>query len=295
MTDHCSDSTQYSKLSGTQGSTACHSETMTTRDRYSHGHHESVLRSHLWRTAENSAGFLLPHLLPGHKVLDVGCGPGNITIDLARRVPAGHVTGVDVAEAAIELATNHTPREGVENVDFVVGDGYHLDFADGTFDVAYAHQVLQHTSDPVAVLREVRRVLRADGLLAVREADYGAFTWAPDDERLTKWMDLYQRLARANHTEPNAGRYLHVWVRQAGFDIERVSTSTWTYATPAERAWWGGLWADRIVESEFARQSLEYALATREELEEISNAFHDWAQSVDGIFMVPSNEVLARP
>ncbi|HSN02751.1 MAG TPA: methyltransferase domain-containing protein [Acidimicrobiales bacterium] len=267
---------------------------MTTRDRYSHGHHESVLRSHLWRTAENSAGFLLPHLLPDHRVLDVGCGPGNITIDLARRVPAGHVTGVDVAAAAIDLATHHTPREGVENVDFVVGDGYHLDFADGSFDVAYAHQVLQHTSDPVAVLKDVRRVLRANGLLAVREADYGAFTWAPDDERLTKWMDLYQRLTRTNRTEPNAGRYLHIWVRQAGFTIEQVSSSNWTYQTPAERAWWGGLWADRVRESEFARQSLEYGLATRDELEEIAQAFLDWAGNVDGMFMVPSNEVLAR-
>ena len=267
---------------------------MTTRDRYSHGHHESVLRSHLWRTAENSAGFLLPHLLPGQKVLDVGCGPGNITIDLARHVPQGHVTGVDVAAAAIELAT-HAPREGVENVDFVLGDGYHLAFADDSFDVAYAHQVLQHTSDPVAVLTDMRRVLRPGGLLAVREADYGAFTWAPDDERLTTWMALYQRLARANHTEPNAGRYLHVWVRQAGFSIERVSSSTWTYATPAERAWWGGLWADRILESEFARQSIEYGLATREELEVISRAFLDWSENVDGMFTVPSNEVLARP
>ncbi|MDE3083292.1 MAG: methyltransferase domain-containing protein [Acidobacteriota bacterium] len=267
---------------------------MTTRDRYSHGHHESVLRSHLWRTAENSAGFLLPHLLPDQSVLDLGCGPGNITIDLARHVPEGHVTGVDVADAAIEVATR-TAHEGVDNVDFVVGDGYHLDFADGSFDVAYVHQVLQHTSDPVAVLSDVRRVLRAGGLLAVREADYGAFTWAPDDERLTRWMDLYQRLARANRTEPNAGRYLHTWVRQAGFAIERVSSSTWTYQTPQERSWWGGLWADRIRESEFARQSLEYGLATPDELNEIAEAFLDWAEDVDGIFMVPSNEVLARP
>src|SRR5262245_25345231 len=48
---------------------------------YTHGHHESVLRSHRWRTIENSAAYLLPYLSPGLDVLDVGCGPGTITID----------------------------------------------------------------------------------------------------------------------------------------------------------------------------------------------------------------------
>jgi cyclopropane fatty-acyl-phospholipid synthase-like methyltransferase len=52
-------------------------------DTYTHGHHDSVLRSHRWRTAETSAGYLLPYLRPGMRLLDVGCGPGTITIDLA--------------------------------------------------------------------------------------------------------------------------------------------------------------------------------------------------------------------
>jgi ubiquinone/menaquinone biosynthesis C-methylase UbiE len=64
-------------------------------DTYTHGHHESVLRSHRWRTAENSAGYLLPFLAPGIRLLDVGCGPGTITLDLAARVAPGLTVGVD--------------------------------------------------------------------------------------------------------------------------------------------------------------------------------------------------------
>ena len=54
----------------------------TPDDRYTHGHHESVLRSHRWRTAANSCAYLLPHLRPDMSLLDVGCGPGTITADL---------------------------------------------------------------------------------------------------------------------------------------------------------------------------------------------------------------------
>ena len=75
----------------------------SSSDTYLHGHHDSVLRSHRWRTAENSAGYLLPRLAPDARVLDVGCGPGTITADLAALVPDGDVTGpcaVDPRHAA---------------------------------------------------------------------------------------------------------------------------------------------------------------------------------------------------
>ncbi|MDH5236817.1 MAG: methyltransferase domain-containing protein, partial [Acidimicrobiia bacterium] len=100
-------------------------------DRYTHGHHESVLRSHRWRTAENSAGYLLAHLEPGQQLLDVGCGPGTITLDLAGRVAPGVVVGVDVDADVIDQASTEAVAAGVANVRFLVGDGYALDFGDG--------------------------------------------------------------------------------------------------------------------------------------------------------------------
>jgi len=62
---------------------------------YTHGHHESVLRSHKWRTVDNSAAYLAPHLTSGTRVLDLGCGPGAITADIGRRVRPGRVLGID--------------------------------------------------------------------------------------------------------------------------------------------------------------------------------------------------------
>ena len=263
-------------------------------DRYTHGHHESVLRSHRWRTAENSAGYLLAHLSPGMSLLDVGCGPGNITGDLASRLGDGVVVGIDVSEEIIDVAHREALVVERANLRFEVGDVYQLGFADESFDVVHAHQVLQHLGRPVAALGEMRRVLRPGGILAVRDADYGAFVWAPADPVLDRWMELYHQITRRNGADADAGRHLKRWVRDAGFEDGVTTSANWTYETAAQRAWWGGLWAERVRESEFARQGVEYELTTRSELDDISGAFERWADAPDGIFIVVNVEVLAR-
>lgn len=260
------------------------------KDVYTHGHHDSVLRSHRWRTADNSAGYLLPQLRPGLDLLDVGCGPGTITVDLAGRVAPGRVVGIDPAADVIAQAQ----ALGDDRVMFAVGSMYALDATDGSFDVVHAHQVLQHLTDPVAAVAEARRVLRPDGVLAVRDSDYAAFFWAPANLRLDRWLELYHQLTARNGAEADAGRYLPAWVRAGGFTDLTVTSSTWTFTTPDERAWWGGLWADRIRQSSFATQAIAYDLTTTDELADLAAAWQAWIDEPDGVFVVPSVEVIAR-
>jgi ubiquinone/menaquinone biosynthesis C-methylase UbiE len=263
-------------------------------DTYTHGHADAVLQSHRWRTVENSAAYLAPHLRPGLDLLDVGCGPGTITVDLARRVAPGRVLGLDVSDAPLGEARDLAAREGVA-VEFAVGDTYALDLPDGSFDVVHAHQVLQHLTDPVAALREMARVCRPGGLLAVRDVDYATFVWFPDDGGLDRWLDLYHRVARRNDAEPDAGRRLLSWAHAAGLRDVTATTSSWCYATPAEREWWGNSWAARATASSFAEQAVAYGLATPEELEEIADAWRRWRDADDGWLSMTHGELLIRP
>ncbi|WP_369226660.1 class I SAM-dependent methyltransferase [Streptomyces sp. R39] len=261
---------------------------------YTHGHHESVLRSHTSRTVANSAAYLRGSLKPHMKILDIGCGPGTITADLAALVPDGHVTGVDNAPGILDQARATAAGRGLTNVDFAVGDIHALDYPDDTFCVVHAHQVLQHVGDPVRALREMRRVTKPGGFVAVRDADYAAMTWYPAVPGLDDWLELYRRVARANGGEPDAGRRLRSWALAAGLTDITATSGTWTYSTAEERAWWGGLWADRTVASSYAERAVRGGHATKEQLKAIAAAWREWAGQEDGWFAVLHGEVLCR-
>lgn len=271
---------------------------MATHDpshRYLHGYHEAVLRSHRRRTAESSAAYLLPRLRPDARVLDVGCGPGTITVGLADRVPHGAVTGLDADPGIVEEARSAPEAAGRANLSFVVGDVQRLDVEHGSVDVVHAHQVLQHVDDPVAALAEMRRVCRPGGVVACRDADYAGIFWYPEVIELTEWQALYRRVARSAGGEPDAGRHLGAWASAAGFSGVEVSASMWCFASAEERAWWGGLWAERVTRTRFSEQAIGQGLATAGELERLAEGWRAWAAAPGACFFIPHAEVLCTP
>lgn len=264
-------------------------------DTYTLGHHDSVLRSHRWRTIANSAGYLVPHVTPGARILDVGCGPGTITADFARLVGhGGHVLGIDPAPEVIALARQQHAPAGAGNLQFAVGDIMNTYLAEPAYDVVHAHQVLQHLRDPIAALRQMRRLTRPGGLVAIRDADYAAMTWHPQPAGLDRWLATYRALARRNGAEPDAGRRLLGWAQQAGFADVAASASVWCFATPEDREWWAGLQAERITTSAVAEQALAAALADEAALAAMADAWRAWGDAPDGWFAVLHGEVLCR-
>lgn len=267
---------------------------MTGVPPYVHGHADSVLRSHRTRTAENSAAYLLAALRPGLRVLDVGSGPGTITVDLARRVAPGRVTALETSQDIASLTRAEADRRGCTTVDVVVGDVHALDLPTDRYDVVHAHQVLQHVADPVTALREMIRVCRPGGVVAARDADYAAFTWYPASAELDRWRELYRIAARANGGEPDAGRHLLAWAHAAGATAVTATSSTWCYADPESRQEWGSMWAARITGSAIAEQLLTSGLATQVDLQALAAAWHDWAAHPDGWLSILHGEILIQ-
>lgn len=263
-------------------------------DDYTHGHHESVLRVHRKRTAGNSAGYLLGELRPGMSVLDVGAGPGTISTDLASLVAPGRVHAIDASADVVAHAEADRRELGIENLSYAVDDAYALSSDDGVWDVVHAHQVLQHLTRPVDALREFRRVVAADGVVAVRDVDYEGTIWWPRVPGLDEWREVYLAVHRGTSGDPSAGRQLKAWARAAGFADVRASASVWLFESPEAREWWGGAWAERALHSSFADNALRLGLADSAALQRISDAWREWAADEDGWLLMPHGEVLAR-
>jgi ubiquinone/menaquinone biosynthesis C-methylase UbiE len=224
----------------------------------------------------------------------VGCGPGTITLDLARHASRGHVVGLDTGAGAISAARQAAAGAGTSNVRFECGDVRALPYENATFDVVHAHQVLQHLGDPVAALREMRRVCRPRGVVAARDADYAAMSWAPADPRLDRWQQVYRRVALENGAQPDAARHLLRWAHAAGFTDVAPSAGVWCFATPEDRDWWGSTWARRIEESDLAVQAVSTGLVDRADLADIAAAWRSWAADPDGWFCVVHGEIVGR-
>lgn len=266
-----------------------------SNDTYLHGFHESVLKSHSWRTAQNSASYLLPNLQSGMDLLDVGCGPGTISIDLAQLVQPGGVIGIDNSAAIIETANKNASEKEIPNLKFQVGDIYDLDFEDNQFDVIHAHQVLQHLSDPLGALAEMRRVCKPTGIVAARDVDFGLMGWYPTDPILDQFLISYRKLAKTIGAQPDAGRYLLAWANEAGFSYVDASASTWCFNTEQDKQWWGNLWAQRITTSKIATQMIQHHIASQDQLQDYANAWKRWIDDPNAWTVVVHGQILARP
>ncbi len=259
---------------------------------YTHGYHESVLRSHRSRTAENSAAHLVPLLKPTDRILDVGAGVGTITADLAQLVHA--VTATEIGPDGLAVTRATVAERGVSNVTFRTADIHALPFDDAIFDVTHAHQVLQHVADPIQALREMARVTKPGGIVSVRDSDYAGFCWWPELPALDTWLSLYRAIARLNGGEPDAGRRLLSWAHSAGFVDVTVTSSTWCYASAEQREWWGSMWADRMLHSAITAQLTGAGLATLEDLREVGDAWKQWAADEDGWISILHGELIYR-
>lgn len=273
-----------------------------------HEHHDHTHHQAVTPTVENSAAFLLPHLTSSMEILDVGCGAGNITLDLAHHIEslggkASQIQGMDVSEEALNAARSHAADAGLD-VSFFDGSAESLPVPDNSFDVAYASQSLHHMDDPIAALRELARVVRPGGLIAARELDFGTQTWYPPSPGMSRWRAVFTVIAELDGLHTTSGRQLLSWFHRASLSDAYFSSSTWSYASTEDRRGMADIWIDRMSGKEYARKAAE-ALGdvredgtpgdiAREAIKQGQDGWNEWASTTGAIFVMPHFEVIAR-
>lgn len=248
---------------------------------YTHGYDEHSRQFMSRRIATVEAAFLLPHLQPGMRLLDFGCGTGSITAGLAGAVAPGEVVGVDIEPRQVEAARTLAAEQGVGNARFEVGSVYALPFSDGSFDAAFARSVLEHLADPVAALREVRRVLKPGGVIGVRDGDWGSRIIAPPTPLIEEGYALYVRLWALNGGNANRGREQRALLRAAGFARIEASAGAEVMGTSEDVRRWASVAHAQITRPEFVERVVALGWADRERLGQIGAAFQAWGEHPD--------------
>lgn len=270
-------------------------------DGYRMGYSKATTSSHASRTIHSDASFAIPHLKSHHKLLDVGCGPGTITIGFASLVDpsaGGHVTGVDIGLPVIQSAQHIAESKGLSSVaTFQQGDVLAgLPFPDDSFDVVYTSQTLSHLAPipeaPVKALREIRRVLKPGGVLAARDA--AAIMFHPFREELQRCF--LDRMFRVTGTP--CGAYMQRYLRMAGWDMEiprklQVGGGTTIVAGKEKCLWWRDTIGGRLAKGDPFRENWLRVGISEEECDESTEWISTWAETEDAWYGVLQSEVLA--
>lgn len=202
------------------------------------------------RTAAVCAAFFLPHLKPGMKLLDCGCGEGTITVGLAPAVAPGEVVGIDISSDVLDIARRSAQEQGLRNIRFRVANIYELPFPDASFDAVFSHALFEHLTDKPKALSEIHRVLKPGGIVGLRSPDYGMKITEPADDAIGQYWTLFTRLQDELGGDSQVGRKLCALLSQAGFVRVEGSASLETYGSPEETRWYAS------VRSGFAQESI---------------------------------------
>ena len=261
---------------------------------YTFGFSESILQ-HLQRhTVHSHAAHLLPYLKAGLRVLDLGCGPGTLSIGLAEAIAPGELYGVDMEQTQVALARSIAEAGGHDNATFEVGDVTGLSLDDDSFDVVHGHAILVHVPETQAVLAEAKRVLKPGGIIAIREWILDGSFLAPDFEvTYDAWATLAE-LIIADDGHPNIGRDLKRHLFEAGFTDVRPTASFTSYTTAEDVGYISRVIENWFLSAEVRASATAYGLATQQHLDNVEQALKQWISHPGAFGAVAYGECIAR-
>ena len=248
-------------------------------------------------TAEVHASHLMPHLRPGHCVLDFGCGPGTITVGLAEAVePNGEAHGVAMIESRVEEARKRAAAGGHDNATFYLATTLPLPFDDNTFDAAHSQNILMSFPEPMIALGELRRVLKPGGVVSCREVLLEASFSFPDaDGILARSWEMFTDILGMNFRRANVGKELKWLLLRAGFENVRMSANYDVYSEPEDIEFIYEVFLRWFLSDETMDAAIEQGAATEELRDRIREYYYEeWRDDPAAMACMAHGVAIAR-
>jgi SAM-dependent methyltransferase len=260
---------------------------------YTIGHQECALAYMRFRTAERSCGFFRHLVTSASRILDCGCGPGSITVGLARWAPHGETIGIDIGADQLDGARALARDLGVTNVEFRPGSIFDLPFPDEGFDVVFSQTVLFHIPHPERALAEIERVLRPGGVVALRDAiNDSIFIW-PDDPLVREISRVVRLGALHSGGNPDVGRELGSLLHAAGFEDVFFTMGIEQPDRPEERAEYFSLIAG-LVQGDLASRAVREGWSTPDRLAAGAERCRALGTDPGAIWAIPFGQATGR-
>lgn len=272
---------------------------------YHIGYKEDTLKAFELRNAATCLGYLLPtleSLPPTFALLDVGCGPGSITFDLARRFPKAKIIGLDLGKEVIERNNanipTYAPGTGIE---FRAGNVLEPESflspeeQNGYFDVVHEHATLICIPNNIQVLRTMKKLAKQNGgIVACREGDtHSQILWPPCPES----AELQERIYQMNGLDTQTGRKLLSKALEVGFRRDQItaSASVLSNITAPERELYAGSMITMLADetSQYRRAAAKFGY-TEEQVEVLRNNMRRMIAADDGWRLCICTEVICR-
>ena len=228
----------------------------------------SILES---RTIQKEADIFLKYLNSSMKLLDIGCGPGSLTMGFAQHLKNGHVWGVDLEATQVQLATEKCLKAKIENCQFQVGSITNLPFDDETFDAIWCSNLLLEFNEHTEITTELNRVLKPNGIIGLLEQHADGYLIYPSGSATDVFFEVINRFVTFSGGDPNVGKRLPQLFSQNGFEILEVANGGIIFNTVEERLKKAESLAGLWEESEFPKLAVQQNWITEQQRNTLAN------------------------